>query len=142
MPEGKIARAGSSQLSTVQQVAGPRQVSKEDELHQTLLQLEAERRSLLRQLLLEVNEPLPQTSLNPNYLPSVHAHTRPLTLLTPQVETELLNNAQSTIKDHIKLLHQYNETRDIGLGLIGMIAESRKVRIRDCQEEYGVGEGD
>ena len=142
MSEGKIVRAGPSQDSTVQQAVSPTQISQEDQLHQTLLQLEAERRLLLRQLLQEVSPSSPQTTLNPSHLPSVHAHSRPLTPLTSHVEAELLNNAQGTIKDHIKLLHQYNEIRDVGLGLIGMVAENRKVRIRDCQEEYGVGEGD
>jgi Swi5 len=32
--------------------------------------------------------------------------------------------------------------RDVGMGLIGMVADSRGVRIRDCQEEFGIEEGD
>jgi hypothetical protein len=37
--------------------------------------------------------------------------------------------AAETVKKHIKLLHEYNDIRDVGQGLIGMIAENRGVRI-------------
>jgi hypothetical protein len=39
------------------------------------------------------------------------------------------------------MLHQYNEIRDIGQGLIGMIADNRGVRIAELYEsgEFGVG---
>ncbi|KAK9390267.1 Swi5-domain-containing protein [Lipomyces mesembrius] len=47
-----------------------------------------------------------------------------------------------TIKRHIKLLKEYNEIRDVGLGLIGMIADTRGVRVADVMPEYGVSVGD
>jgi hypothetical protein len=50
--------------------------------------------------------------------------------------------ARAVIKTHIGLLHEYNAMRDVGMGLIGIVAETRGVRIRECQEEFGVGEGD
>jgi Swi5 len=142
MAEDEVAE--SPQHSTEEPTEEQKLSSKFDQMNQRLLELEAERRSLLLQLLNEISPSSATSSVNNNtkYLPSVYAHTRPLTPLTPPVETELLTKAQSTIKDHIKLLHRYNETRDIGVGLIGMVAESRKVRVRDCQEEFGVGEGD
>jgi hypothetical protein len=43
------------------------------------------------------------------------------------------------VKTHIHLLHQYNDIRDIGQGLIGMIADNRGVRIGELYEEFGVG---
>lgn len=46
--------------------------------------------------------------------------------------------AAETVKTHIKLLHDYNDIRDIGQGLIGMIADNRGVRIGDLYEEFGV----
>jgi DNA repair protein Swi5/Sae3 len=46
------------------------------------------------------------------------------------------------IKQHIKLLHEYNEIKDVAQGLIGMIADARDVRVVDCQREFGVGVGD
>jgi hypothetical protein len=46
--------------------------------------------------------------------------------------------AAETVKRHIKLLHDYNDIRDVGQGLIGMIADNRGVRIGDLYEEFGV----
>ncbi|MCJ1225380.1 hypothetical protein MMC12_002029 [Toensbergia leucococca] len=43
-----------------------------------------------------------------------------------------------TVRKHINLLTTYNEIRDIGMGLMGMIAESRGLRIKDVYEEFGV----
>ena len=50
-------------------------------------------------------------------------------------------DASATVKAHIRRLHEYNEIRDIGQGLIGMIADQRGVRIVECYEsgEFGVG---
>jgi hypothetical protein len=74
--------------------------------------------------------------------PSTGAHSSLVPQLTTTEETEISGRAQGVIKDHIKLLSKYNEIRDIGQGLIGMVAESRRARIRDCQEEFGVTDGD
>ena len=49
---------------------------------------------------------------------------------------------QATVKAHIKLLHDYNEIRDVGQGLMGIIADTKGVRVRDVYQEFGVGEGD
>ncbi|MCJ1310161.1 hypothetical protein MMC25_003822 [Agyrium rufum] len=59
-----------------------------------------------------------------------------------EVEAQLKNPAAETVRAHIKLLHDYNEIRDVGLGLIGMIAEQRGLRMKDVLGEFGVGEGD
>ncbi|KAI1004469.1 hypothetical protein K3495_g3741 [Podosphaera aphanis] len=56
-----------------------------------------------------------------------------------EINKELKAPAIDTVKHHIKLLHDYNDIRDIGQGLIGMIAEQRGVRIGDLYEEFGVG---
>ena len=47
--------------------------------------------------------------------------------------------ASETVKRHIKLLHDYNDIRDVGQGLVGMIADNRGVRIGELYEEFGVG---
>ena len=49
------------------------------------------------------------------------------------------NPAAETVKRHIKLLHDYNDIRDVGQGLVGMIADNRGVRIGELYEEFGVG---
>ncbi|KAG9242172.1 Swi5-domain-containing protein [Calycina marina] len=55
------------------------------------------------------------------------------------VTKDLKHPAGDTVKRHIKLLHDYNDTRDVGQGLIGMIADNRGVRIGDLYDEFGVG---
>lgn len=51
-------------------------------------------------------------------------------------------DAHATVKAHIKLLHDYNGIRDVGQGLMGIIADSRGVRVRDVYPDFEVGEGD
>ena len=46
-----------------------------------------------------------------------------------------------TVQKHIKLLHRYNETKDVAMGLMGLIAESRGVRLKEVLSEFGA-EGD
>lgn len=46
--------------------------------------------------------------------------------------------AAETVKRHIKLLHDYNDIKDVGQGLVGMIADNRGVRIGELYEEFGV----
>jgi DNA repair protein Swi5/Sae3 len=46
--------------------------------------------------------------------------------------------ASDTVKQHIKLLHDYNDIRDVGQGLIGMIADGRGIRVGELYEEFGV----
>ncbi|KAG9232248.1 DNA repair protein, partial [Amylocarpus encephaloides] len=56
------------------------------------------------------------------------------------VTDELEHPAAETVKSHIHLLHQYNDMRDVGQGLLGMIAENRGgMRVGDLYEEFGVG---
>lgn len=62
--------------------------------------------------------------------------------LDAQTQQTILSHAQAAVKQHIALLHAYNGIRDVGQGLMGMIAEQRGVRIKQVMEEMGVGEGD
>jgi DNA repair protein Swi5/Sae3 len=50
--------------------------------------------------------------------------------------------APAIVESHIKLLHSYNEIKDVGLGLMGLIADGRGVRLGVVMEECGVGERD
>ena len=63
-------------------------------------------------------------------------------LVVDQNEEALLDEAKAILKRHITLLHSYNEMKDVGTGLIGMIAESRGERIRDIQDEFGISKDD
>lgn len=53
-----------------------------------------------------------------------------------------INLANAKTKAHINQLQQYNEIKDIGTQLMGMIAEKRGVRIVEVQKEFGVDEND
>ncbi len=57
-------------------------------------------------------------------------------------ETDIVVAANKIVKDHIKLLHEYNELKDIGQGLMGMIADQRGVRIMEVQDEFGIDAND
>lgn len=48
----------------------------------------------------------------------------------------------ATVKAHIKLLHDYNEIRDIGQGLMGIIADNRGLRVSDVYRDFDIAEGD
>lgn len=47
-----------------------------------------------------------------------------------------------TVQRHIRLLHEYNEIKDVGQGLMGLIADARGVRQVEVQREFGVGDRD
>jgi hypothetical protein len=53
-------------------------------------------------------------------------------------EIEIMAAANQIVKEHIKLLHEYNELKDVGQGLMGLIADQRGVRIVQVQEEFGI----
>jgi hypothetical protein len=53
-------------------------------------------------------------------------------------ETNIMAAANKIVKEHIKLLHEYNELKDVGQGLMGLIADQRGVRIVEVQEEFGI----
>ncbi|KAH7074875.1 Swi5-domain-containing protein [Paraphoma chrysanthemicola] len=57
-------------------------------------------------------------------------------------DSEIITAANKIVKDHIKLLHEYNELKDVGQGLMGLIADQRGVRIVEVQEEFGVDSND
>ncbi|RAR14340.1 dna repair protein swi5 sae3 [Stemphylium lycopersici] len=53
-------------------------------------------------------------------------------------ETDIMSAANRIVKEHIKLLHEYNELKDVGQGLMGLIADQRGVRIVEVQDEFGI----
>lgn len=52
------------------------------------------------------------------------------------------NDPAVTAERHIRLLHEYNEIKDVGQGLMGMIADTKGVRVVEIHKEYGVSEKD
>jgi hypothetical protein len=57
-------------------------------------------------------------------------------------ETDIMAAANKIVKEHIKLLHEYNELKDMGQGLMGLIADQRGARIVEVQEEFGIDAAD
>ncbi|KAL4912519.1 Swi5-domain-containing protein [Aspergillus aurantiobrunneus] len=55
-----------------------------------------------------------------------------------KIRAKLKGDASDTVKRHIRLLHEYNEIKDVGQGLMGLIADARGVRQVDVQKEFGV----
>lgn len=53
-----------------------------------------------------------------------------------------VNAANAKIKSQIKQLQQYNDIKDIGTQLMGIIAEKRGCRIGEVQEEFGINPDD
>jgi hypothetical protein len=120
------------------QPMGPPKHSRSETLLDTLNTLQCEERDLYQRIYQLLCPPPP-----PNiYLPSTIAHTQRNLNLTPEAKEFVLQQSKALVKEHISRLTQYNEIRDIGLGLIGIVADMRRERVRDVQEEFGVTDGD
>lgn len=57
-------------------------------------------------------------------------------------DADVTSAANKIVKQHIKLLHEYNELKDAGQGLMGLIADQRGVRIVEVQDEFGIDAND
>lgn len=57
-------------------------------------------------------------------------------------EADIMAAAHKINKKHIKLLHEYNEIKDVGQGLMGLIADQRGLRIVEVQDDFGIGSKD
>ncbi|KAL9602583.1 MAG: hypothetical protein Q9219_001727 [cf. Caloplaca sp. 3 TL-2023] len=51
-------------------------------------------------------------------------------------------DASQTVQNHIRLLREYNDIRDIGTSLMGIIAENRHVQMKCVYSEFNVDEQD
>jgi len=100
-------------------------------LTQTLVDLKAERHSLATQTKLPSGLPLATTN------PSTG-----LPLSEDEILASALKSSNAVVKEHITLLHKYNEIKDIGQGLMGLIADKRDCRVVVVMDEFGVGEKD
>ncbi|KAL8710917.1 MAG: hypothetical protein Q9220_004516 [cf. Caloplaca sp. 1 TL-2023] len=47
-----------------------------------------------------------------------------------------------TVQNHIRLLRDYNDIRDIGTGLMGIIANDRRVPMKRVYDDFQIGEKD
>ncbi|KAF1811997.1 hypothetical protein P152DRAFT_458949 [Eremomyces bilateralis CBS 781.70] len=65
-----------------------------------------------------------------------------LTAEATPADSEVIAAAKKINDQHIRKLHEYNEIRDVGLGLMGMIAEKRGTRVVEVQREFGIDTAD
>ncbi len=113
--------SSSESLSQAQNTRLQAMAAKKAELEATLTSLQAQRSALVAQA-----KPSPGSNA-----------------LEEDARTKAaLAHANSVIKKHIALLSKYNEIKDIGQGLMGMIAETRSVRIATVMEDFGMEEKD
>ncbi|KAL8908501.1 MAG: hypothetical protein Q9171_005419 [Xanthocarpia ochracea] len=57
--------------------------------------------------------------------------------------TDKLNSdPNQTVNHHIKLLREYNDIRDIGTSLMGILANNRQVQMKRIYEDFHVDEKD
>lgn len=132
-PEHNTDTTTTSQNSPTASDFNPRLkalLAKKSTLEQTLSSLKAERAHLATQAKLPSGLPLPTTTPSGAALPD------------DELLASALKSSSVVIKGHITLLHKYNEIKDIGQGLMGLIADKRDCRIVGVMEEFGVGEGD
>ncbi|KAK1525712.1 uncharacterized protein CCOS01_08130 [Colletotrichum costaricense] len=73
---------------------------------------------------------------------SMDCHSKPMNK-DSQKEREF-EEASAVVAKHVKLLRQYNQIKDVGQQLMGMVAEKRGVTVGSLYEtrEFGVGPKD
>lgn len=97
----------------------------------TLSELKAQKAALLKSL---ANLPAIQVLIEENAL----SQAEDMNDDGEATEKDISMAANRIVKDHIKLLHEYNELKDVGQGLMGLIADQRGVRIVEVQDEFGI----
>lgn len=117
----------TTEAATDQAPSNPRLTAiqnKHANLTTTLADLQAERARLIAQTTLPSGLAMPDTWSE------------------DEKSKQALSSANAVIKDHIRLLHEYNEIKDIGQGLMGLVAEGRGVRIKAVMEDFNMEEKD
>jgi len=107
-------------------------------LQETLTRLVAERDALITSFPLTRPDGLVPPSLISTPSPTSTASSARSRATISFGNDDVIMLAHKIVKRHIALLGRYNEVRDIGQGLLGMIADQRGIRIVDVMEEFGV----
>lgn len=117
--------------------------TRQNELQSTLSALISQRNSLVVSSMAAVNLEDDQSIASMGEKDEIMIEkTDNLATPTETQVSEALVSANATIKKHITLLNRYNEIKDVGQGLIGMIAEQRGVRVVEVNPEFGIDEHD
>ena len=107
-------------------------------LQETLAHLVAERDALIISFPIIRHDQSPPPFSTPRPSPTSVASGTESRTKTSFSNDDVIILAHRIVKSHITSLGRYNEIRDIGQGLLGMIAEQRGVRTVDVMEEFGV----
>lgn len=113
-------------------------LSRVKSLQETLIRLVAERDALITSFPSIRHDEISPPAATSRPSPTSVACGVESRLKTSSSDDDLIVLAHNIVKRHIMSLGRYNEIRDIGQGLLGMIAEQRGVRIVDVMEEFGV----
>ncbi|KAF2718374.1 hypothetical protein K431DRAFT_207710, partial [Polychaeton citri CBS 116435] len=77
-----------------------------------------------------------QEMINATRLPS--GLTMPTEWSYGHKSEQAMKTANGIVKEHITMLHRYNEIKDIAQGVMGMIAERKGARMADVMEDFGM----
>ncbi|KAF3035932.1 hypothetical protein E8E12_005014 [Didymella heteroderae] len=124
-----VQTAAQSTASQASEPASPLSVAKMSPQEITLAELRAQKAALLSSLRVQ---PAIQVFMEENGDDDDGEPT----------EAEIMAAANKIVKEHIKLLHEYNELKDVGQGLMGLIADQRGARIVEVQDEFGIDAND
>ncbi|KAF2999352.1 hypothetical protein E8E13_005834 [Curvularia kusanoi] len=120
-----------STTSHARQPSSPSPVAKLTPQEITLAELKAQKAGLLASL---KNLPAIQVLIEENQAADMDISDDD----AEPTDAEVTSAANKIVKEHIKLLHEYNELKDVGQGLMGLIADQRGSRIVEVQEEFGI----
>ncbi|KAF2731205.1 hypothetical protein EJ04DRAFT_514716 [Polyplosphaeria fusca] len=128
-----IATSRREKPTSPAKASTPRNTTQEN----LLAELKAKKAALLTSL---VNLPAMQSLIDEDDVPS--SPTSSQASNTEPTDADVMAAANKIVKKHIKLLHEYNEIKDVGQGLMGLIADQRGVRIVEVQDEFGIDSKD
>jgi hypothetical protein len=135
---GQIKQGGHAEEDTAAPKPAPAselRIPAKSSQETTLAELKAQRTALLASI---VALPNIQELITKNGDPSASPHAYE----SEPTDAEVMAAANKIVSRHIKLLHKYNEIKDVGQGLMGLIADQRGVRIVEVQDEFGIGPKD
>ncbi|KAJ4358915.1 hypothetical protein N0V95_002621 [Ascochyta clinopodiicola] len=122
-------------VSQTSEPASPRSVARLTPQEITLAELKAQKAALLASL---GSLPAIQVLIEENQTSDIEMSDDD----GEPTEADITAAANKMVKEHIKLLHEYNELKDVGQGLMGLIADQRGVRIVEIQDKFGLDAND
>lgn len=87
---------------------------------------------------------LPPQSIPPPDKPSPlsTSTSKPPAINLDAAQMQTLSQAQHILDDHVKMLSKYNAVKDVGMTMLGILAEQRGVTMRAIMEDRGIDKDD